>query len=802
MESFELSEHDLEFATGTFQRQRVGNSRHEQIYGVFADSDCDEQAIKPVKASYKTPVDFVKGGVQGTDVPPEENDPQDENELITDSSDDEMPRQVSVSRRVREPLPRHDIAGLRSGRAGVSAAVGLGELGHWEKHTRGIGAKLLKQMGYQQGGGLGKNLQGIVNPVEAKLRKGRAAVGTYSRDQQRNDPEVTRTGDSSAKITAGREFKEKLGQWRKGKKRVDYVYKSVDQVLSEGKLCSSKTSKLTKNSCDETSNVKVIDMTGRQLRVLSGYHELSSSGHPAPPTPSDAEHDNVHFNIPELLHNINLLIDESQQDILRSKRSVEYEKDRIVTLQYEENQLGVALAHHEQAVQRLENIEKFIDELDRSKNESASVSDVTRIFKEIKVSHTAEYYALDLDYLAVEYLLPLVKKYMQCWQPLHDPQHGVSLFSELRDILEYPREVEENLEQSVPVDVYGRIVWECWMPRIRLCVSMWSARQQPEMCDVIQAWKPLLPNWVVNNVCDQLILGKIQMAVEQWNPLTDTIPVHSWIHPWLPVLDSRLELVYPLIRHKLANALTAWHPSDRSAKLIIAPWLDVMSKHTVEAFLVKNIVPKLHQTLVEMDLNPDQQVLDPIHWVLDWIGMLSNVHLVKLLSTVFFPKWLRVLVSWLNSAPDFTKVTQWYLGWKQVFPDQLLADPSIRDHLNTGLQLMNRSACSLTGRQPSTFSPHGPLPSAPPAPTTKYQHTVPAVGRSSGSVLEDFRDLLERRCHDRGVLFVPLPSKYHEGKQIYRCDNLHIYLDRNVIYVNNRGVWVPTSLQSLLDQVS
>lgn len=158
------------------------------------------------------------------------------------------------------------------------------------------------------------------------------------------------------------------------------------------------------------------------------------------------------------------------------------------------------------------------------------------MFVLLQVSHTAEYYALDLDYLAVEYLLPLVKKYMQCWQPLHDPQHGVSLFSELRDILEYPREVEENLEQSVPVDVYGRIVWECWMPRIRLCVSMWSARQQPEMCDVIQAWKPLLPNWVVNNVCDQLILGKIQMAVEQWNPLTDTIPVHSWIHPWLPVL--------------------------------------------------------------------------------------------------------------------------------------------------------------------------------------------------------------------------------------------------------------------------
>lgn len=32
-------------------------------------------------------------------------------------------------------------------------------------------------MGYQPGKGLGKDLQGIETPIEAKLRKGRAAVG-------------------------------------------------------------------------------------------------------------------------------------------------------------------------------------------------------------------------------------------------------------------------------------------------------------------------------------------------------------------------------------------------------------------------------------------------------------------------------------------------------------------------------------------------------------------------------------------------------------------------------------------------
>ncbi|KZS11233.1 putative Tuftelin-interacting protein [Daphnia magna] len=54
----------------------------------------------------------------------------------------------------------------------------LGEFGEWEKHTKGIGAKLLLKMGYKPGYGLGKSLQGRSQPVEAKVRKGRAAIGS------------------------------------------------------------------------------------------------------------------------------------------------------------------------------------------------------------------------------------------------------------------------------------------------------------------------------------------------------------------------------------------------------------------------------------------------------------------------------------------------------------------------------------------------------------------------------------------------------------------------------------------------
>jgi len=275
----------------------------------------------------------------------------------------------------------------------------------------------------------------------------------------------------------------------------------------------------------------------------------------------------------------------------------------------------------------------------------------------------------------------------------------------------------------------------------------------------------------------------------------DTMPIHTWIHPWLPVMGSRLEPVYPPIRQKLASALMKWQPSDPSAKLMLEPWAKVFSKGTMEAFLLRSIYPKLLSCMESFTVNPHQQHLEPFHWVMSWKDLLSTQHIISIMEKQFFPKWLQVLRQWLCSDPNYEEVTTWYLGWKSMFSDDILTNPSVKEIFNRALTIMNQAVSGAL--QPGAKENIAYL--------TSTERRRYAEGASTDQVPvsrgfpENFKDIVENEAESKGILFVPLPNKRYEGKAIYTFGKSTIYLDRNVIFVYTQGQWRPISLEELVN---
>lgn len=358
-----------------------------------------------------------------------------------------------------------DIAGLRRKRTPLNPALSQTGMGSWEVHTRGIGAKILLQMGFEPGKGLGKKLQGISAPVEAHLRKGRGAIGAYGPEKLAKVPEKKIDEDEEE----AKEFKVKLSQWRKGdgvgggKRKVRYHYRSVDQVLEDGKTRPNRKAPII----SQISRVKVIDMTGPEQRVLSGYHAIAG-GQKRP----DDSHTVVdkklsgNFSLPELQHNLNLLVDMCEQDIVRNDRRTRNLNDRVVALENEGKNITKVVDQHEQLIETLQSVLSIVDKL-ADQNDEMTLRETAESFRRLQTKHYEEYKIYELGELASSFVAPKVKEHLANWNPLAQPKQPMSLMKEWKDILD----TGTSTLQSRGMQPYDQLVWNAWMPSIRGAVQ-------------------------------------------------------------------------------------------------------------------------------------------------------------------------------------------------------------------------------------------------------------------------------------------------------------------------------------------
>lgn len=127
-----------------------------------------------------------------------------------------------------------------------------------------------------------------------------------------------------------------------------------------------------------------------------------------------------------------------------------------------------------------------------------------------------------------------------------------------------------------------------------------------------------------------------------------------------------------------------------------------------------------------------------------------------------------------------------------MFPEEVLKEPAVRDAFRKALDMMNRSA--------DIDSVEPPPPPRFTLPEPKEMSRIADVLGSSNQS-KSFSELLEARCSEKGITFVPMAGKLREGRPIYRIgDSMQCYVVRNVImYSSDSGrTFLPISLDKLL----
>ncbi|KFD61936.1 hypothetical protein M514_07688 [Trichuris suis] len=783
-EPFDFNERDLEAAYNPYAKRRI--SKHQQIYGIWADEeksgsdDEDRKRQKSKQKDYTQAVHFVSGDAKGK---------------AQDSSYEESSESVRVTTSKKRYFSSSKSA-QSSGFAGLRQTVQEEKIGTWEKHTKGIGAKLLEKMGYRAGQGLGKSGQGIAKPLAPVMRPGRGAIGLYGPEKaDSEDATAVDDRDSTAKPAV---TKRQVASWRRDsnvEKKQRTVYKTWDEVVQEGGV-------LKKHFMGTAVSSKIIDMTGAQQKVYESYEEFAVKTKSAreEEMKTTAEAEQV-FNVPELVHNISLILDMTEEAIISSEKQLKTVQDQSWSLRYEQNMLSESIGADEVQLKRLTLLDDFLENFSsKCASETVSISDCKAMINRLQNEFCDEYKLYGLSVIALSHVLPLLKAYFLNWDALGNPDYGVDLMIDWRTLLEENSNWNGS-SRVADLDTYHQIVWMTWMPSMRKAVQKWNVREPEPLLLLLELWKAAIPSWIMENLIDQFIVPKIEKETENWDPVTDTQPVHSWIHPWLSVVGDRLKPTYPSIRYKLGRAMQRWNPGDRSAKWMLKPWKDVFTAGSMSSFLNQHVLPKLELCLQGMVINPANQQLDAWYNVMEWLDMIHPSTIASALVRHFFPKWHQALHMWLTCPqPNLSEISNWYTGWKSLFNEDLLSFSSIRDQFTFGLNLMNSALSGQLKRD--NFIP---MPIRPPRHPVEYMQPPHYVNNlfpsphQGVSMPSSFKDIVERRAAELGIVFLPVPNRYREGKPVYRFGQRFIYIDRNVIFMQQSfDQWIPVSLEQVV----
>ncbi|PPQ73235.1 hypothetical protein CVT26_015038 [Gymnopilus dilepis] len=701
------------------------------------------------------------------------------------------------------------------------------EMAHFSKISGTFGARMLAKMGWQAGTGLGAAGEGIVTPIESKLRPQKMGIAFkgFREKTEQSKLEAKRRGEvvSDEEDEKTKKFKKKAREqqekradaWKRPRKvKTKIEHKTYEQILAEAG-----------EEAPPPGIGQIIDATGAVPREVSSLADISLNTWSPTNDPT---------RIPEMRHNLKLIADACKTDLdglAREAKALQERKKFVIT---EDVRLRKRVEDEAEMIARLQRIQLVANDINEKAKEMSSLYEVSLepfspMVSTLIHDYSSEYEKYGLDEIVVGAIAPVMRRMIANWNPLEEPAFFLPTLRSWRRALKIN---DEEIKPETSVDLYGTVttapppanlsvlrslpiflptdkpipsrerpmtpfeslLWNVWLPKVRTAINNdWSADEPQPAVKLYEVWSTFLPPFIRDNMLDQLILPKVQKAVANWTAKQAKVSLQAIVFPWLPYVGLRLEEVVGDARRKIKSLLRSW-VVDEPAPADLLAWREVFDTADWDAMLLKYVVPKLGATLRnDFRINPRDQKMEPLLRVLAWSQLIRSSIFSQILETEFFPKWLDILHIWLiQPRVSFQEVTEWYQFWKDTFPEDVRTLPRVDRGFTRGLQLMNKAIElgpeAATKLAKPDFLGEISAPSSP-RPTKVAEKVFKPSARTHEIT---FRSIVEEFAAAHNLLFIPV-GKAHERSRmpLFRVSRTADGRKGLLVYILDDAVWAP-----------
>ena len=553
----------------------------------------------------------------------------------------------------------------------------------------GKGFKMMQKIGFELGKGLGRHKQGIIKPLQAVKMTMLTGEGRVNKEVQelygknkKSHVEITEENDMKGKklVSERRETRDDKF-WKKTKIHMRETSRRKHVTAGDLKL---EDTELVKPIVEQ----RVIDMRGPSIVYYDDYSSMKENKMKKSDIAS-----NLFANVAttstsymgDMVLTLTSELDKTRYNIQLNERKMKIENDKMVNYNYEketyqndENRLTQELDNMNNMKEHLTNINNNLDNM--------STLEVIQISKILFLTMPTEYVDYQLEKYMMSYIIKKLQKDYQTWDIDTTTMNlNYDIFEEIKEQVIEVLKVKENMKYQSYMDqddsqtttydkveldeIMSQLINDTWAIPVRSYIlNQWEPKEPFLLIDMLEMWRSLIPKSIMESFYDKIIFPKLQKAVDDWNPTQDRMMVHIWLHPWFPLLgEKRMLGLWKPIQYKISIVLQQWQASDRSALLLLTPWLKVFEPKTWENLILRLVLPKLMFALKDLQINPKNQNVDPVKWLLEWADFVPQEHLVSLLESYIFKKMNETLNKWFDmEGANHNEMIIWLNGWRNL----------------------------------------------------------------------------------------------------------------------------------------